>query len=157
VGEVGESLAKLRVALTAPALVGVKVTLNGRLWPAVIVTGKVKSLTLNAELLALADVMVTLAPVAVKVPEPDPLVPTTTLPSARVVGETPNWPAVVVPVPESGMLSDGFEASEVTVTVPLALVADVGLNTTWKLVFWPDASVMGVVTPLRLNPVLAAI
>ena len=44
--------------------------------------------------------MVTLAPEAVKVPEAVPLVPTTTLPTTNVVGETLNCPAaVVVPVP----------------------------------------------------------
>ena len=88
VGEFWALLVKVRVAVAAPVVVGVNVTVNGALWPAGIVAGKVNPLKVNAALFALAEVTVTLAPEAVKLPEPDPLVPTTTLPSARVVGET---------------------------------------------------------------------
>ena len=56
-------------------------------------------LTANAELLELAAVMVTLAPLAVKVPDAVPVLPTVTLPRARVVGATLNCPVTVVPVP----------------------------------------------------------
>jgi hypothetical protein len=52
------------------------------------VTGNERPLTLNAELFELAAVTVTFAPLAVKLPDAVPLVPTTTLPRARVVGLT---------------------------------------------------------------------
>jgi hypothetical protein len=47
----------------------------------------------------------------------------------------------------------GFDALEVTVTLPLALTADCGVNVTVKVLLWPAVSVTGVVIPLRLNPV----
>ena len=81
-------LVKVSVPLAAPAAVGPKVTVNPALCPAGIVTGSDRPLTLNAELVELTAVTVTLAPVAVRVPEPVPLSPTTTLPNARVVGAT---------------------------------------------------------------------
>lgn len=60
-------------------------------------------------------------------------------------------PAVTA-VPESGILSDGFEPSDVIVTLPVALPAAVGVNLTLRVVFAPAATVTGVVIPLRLNP-----
>jgi hypothetical protein len=51
------------------------------------------------------------------------------------------------------MVKVGLDAFEVTVTLPLTLPADVGVNVTVKVVLWPDASVTGVVIPLRLYPV----
>jgi len=81
-------LVKVSVALSAPLVCGLKVTVNPALWPAGIVTGSDKPLTLYAELLEPIPVTVTAAPLAVRLPEPCPLVPTTTLPRARVVGVT---------------------------------------------------------------------
>jgi len=130
VGEFWALLEKLSVALAAPVLCGLNVTVNGTLWPAGIVAGKVRPLRLNAELFVPADVTVTLAPDAVKLPDAVPLVPTTTLPSASVLGETASCPGVDVPVPESEMLNDGFEAFDVTTTLPLAPFADVGVKMT---------------------------
>lgn len=57
------------------------------------VTGSDNPLTLKAELLELAAVIVTLAPLAVKFPDADPLDPSATLPMLRVPGETASWPA----------------------------------------------------------------
>lgn len=152
-GEFCALLTKVKVAVTEPAVVGVNVTVNGRLWPAGIVTGKVSPLTVNCALFVLAEVTVTLAPEAVSVPEPEPVVPTTTLPKASVVGKTLNWPTAVVPVPDSAIVSDGLEALDVTVTVPVAAPAEVGLNFTLKLVLCPAPRVTGVVTPLKVNAV----
>ena len=47
---------------------------------------------LNAELLELAAVTVTFVPLAVRLPDAVPLVPTTTLPKPRVVGATVSCP-----------------------------------------------------------------
>jgi hypothetical protein len=83
------------------------------------------------------------------------LLPTVTLPKLRLAGLGDRAP-VESPVPDSETLSDGFEAFDVTVTVPLALPAAVGLNVTLKVVFAPAASVIGVVTvpKLKLVPLI---
>src|SRR5262249_12814192 len=81
-------LVNVKVALAAPVVVGLKVTVNGMLCPTGIVTGSDNPPTLKTELFVLAAVTVTLAPLAVSVPDPVPLVPTTTLPSASVSGAT---------------------------------------------------------------------
>jgi hypothetical protein len=67
----------------------------------------------NAELLLLTALTITLDPPAVRVPDAVPLVPTTTLPRARVAGLTLSVPAVaVVPIPESGSVTVESEAVE---------------------------------------------
>ena len=128
VGEVWALLAKLSVALADPVLCGLNVTVNGTLWPAGIVAGKLRPLKRNVDLLVLADVTVTLAPLAVKLHDADPLVPTTTLPRARVVGETESVPLVTVPVPDSGTVRVGFEALDAIVILPFTVPAAVGVN-----------------------------
>src|SRR5579863_76852 len=145
-------LVKVSVPLAAPVVEGLKFTVNPALWPAGMVTGSDKPLTLNTALFELTDVTVTAAPLAVRLPDPCPVVPTTTLPRARVVGLTVSWPAAAVPVPDNGIFNVGFDAFEVTATLPLAAPADVGANTTVKLVLWPVVSVTGTLVPLRLNP-----
>src|SRR5271165_2817568 len=126
-------LVNVSEALAEPVVCGLKVTVKGALWPAGMVTGSDNPPTLNAELFVLAPVKVTLAPLAVILPDPLPLVPTTTLPRARLVGDTVSCPAAAVPVPDSAMVSVGFDASEVMVTVPLALLAVCGANVTVKV------------------------
>lgn len=143
----------MRVPLAAPVAVGMKFTVNGTLLPAAIVTGSESPLIVNTALFKLPAETVTLAPLAVSVPEADPLVPTTTLPTAMVVGLTLRVPTAATPVPESGMVRVGFDAFEVTVTVPLAVPADVGVNVTVKLVLAPAVNVTGVVIVPKLKPV----
>jgi hypothetical protein len=88
----------------------------------------------------------------VTVSDRDWLLPTITFPKLRLVGFDPRAPTAI-PVPVTGMVRVGFEALEVTVTLPLALAADCGVNVTVKVALWPAARVNGVVIPLRLNPV----
>src|SRR5579864_1041490 len=95
-----EVIVTLPVAL--PAKVGVNLTVKVVLWPGGIVTGSERPPTLNAELFELAAVTVTFAPLAVRLPDAVPLVPTTTLPKPKVVGVTASCPAAAVPVPDSG-------------------------------------------------------
>ena len=52
------------VAVTAPAVVGLNVTVNGTLCPAGMVTGSDSPPTLNTELFEVAAVTVTLAPLS---------------------------------------------------------------------------------------------
>ena len=88
----------------------------------------------------------------VTVSESDWLLPTVTLPNARLVGFAVSVPGAT-PVPDNGMVKVGFEALEVTVTLPLALVADAGVNVTLKVALCPAVKVTGVVMPLSVNPV----
>ena len=101
-------------------------------WPAVSVFGNVMPENTNSLLLRLADVTVTDAPLAVRVPLRAELIPSTTLPKLRLVGDTANWPGAV-PVPESAMLSGELAAFEVTVKVPLADPAPLGVNVAVKV------------------------
>lgn len=46
-----------------------------------------------------------------------------------------------------------MEAFEVMVTLPLPLPADAGVNAALKVALWPAVRVIGVLIPLRVNPV----
>ena len=91
-------------------------------------------------------------PVLVTVSDRDCLLPTIALPKLRLVGFDPSAPGVA-PVPDNGTVRVGLEAFEVIVTSPLILPADAGVKVTLKLALCPDVSVIGVVIPLRVNPV----
>jgi hypothetical protein len=80
------------------------------------------------------------------------LLPTVTLPKARLVGFDPSTPGVT-PVPDSGIVSVGLDAFEVMLTLPLTLAADCGANVTLKLALCPAVSVIGAVIPVKLKPV----
>jgi len=57
------------------------------------------------------------------------LAATTTLPKLKLAGNAVSAPGAT-PVPESGSVSEGLDAFELMVTVPLALPADCGANVT---------------------------
>jgi hypothetical protein len=117
------------------------------------ITGSDKPLIANRELLELAAVTVTFVPLALRVPETVALVPATTLPSATGVGAAVKTPGVADPVPVNGMVRLGLEPFDVTVTVPLALVAVSGAKVTVKVAVCPAATVTGGVIPLSVKPV----
>jgi len=147
----------LRLLLAAPPVVGEKSTVNEVLWPAVNVKGKDRPLRLNPAPLAVAAEIVRLVPpVLVRVSDRLVLLPTWTLPNARLVGFGVNAPGVT-PVPESGMLKLGLEPLEVMLTLPLAAPLVVGEKSTANEVLWPAVSVKGKDKPLKLNPVPLAV
>ena len=151
---VSASLVKVRIPLTDPVAEGVKVTVNGTLWPAGTVTGNESPLTVNSGLLLLTAVTVTLSLLAFKLPEAFPLFPTATLPTGIGLGVIVSCPvAVLVPAPDSVMVKVGFDALEVMVTLPLAFPEVAGVNLTLKVAVCPAASVTGALIPLRVNPV----
>ena len=117
------------------------------------VTGSDKPLITKRELLEFTAVTVTFAPLAVRLPVDDPLVPATTLPIAMGKGDTDSDPVVAVPAPVRGMVKVGLEPVEVTVTVPLALAADNGAKVTLKVALCPAESVAGVEIPVTPKPV----
>ena len=139
----------LPVALAAD--VGVNVTVKVALCPAVSVTGVVMPLKSNPVPLTATREIVTLEPpVLVTVSDKDLLLPTITLPKLRLLGLDPKAPDAR-PVPDRAMVRVGFEAFEMILTLPLALVADVGVNVTVKVALCPAVKVTGAVIPLRLN------
>ena len=73
----------------------------------------------------------------------------------RLVGDADRVPDVTA-VPLKGTDKLGFEAFEVTVTVPLNVPVDVGANVTVNDVLCPGVKVTGGVIPETLNPVPAA-
>ena len=67
-------------------------------------------------------------------------------------GETLNCPALV-PVPDSDTLRLGSEASDMTLSDPLAVPLSVGEKATENVTLCPGDSVSGATNPLKLNPV----
>ena len=151
VGEVWALLEKFSVALTDPVACGVNVTVKETLWPAEIVTGSVGLLKLKAALFVLADETVTSAPVADKLPSPEPLFPTTTLPNASVAGETESCPAaeLPVPVPESETLVEASLALLAMLAVAVKDPAALGEKLMLTVVLWFAASVIGTLGETR--------
>ena len=66
-------------------------------------------------------------------------------------GETLNCPALV-PVPDSDTLRLGSEASDTTLSDPLAVPLSVGANATENVMLCPDDRVCGATNPLKVNP-----
>jgi len=116
------------------------------------VTGSESPPTLKTELFVLAAVTVTFAPLAVSVPDPDPLFPTATPPRFKVEGEIVSVPTAAAPVPDRETVSFGFEAFDVMVTVPLAVPVRVGANVTVNPVLCPPPRVNEELMPLRVKP-----
>jgi len=135
----------------APLACGVKVTVNGVVWPAASVIGSEIPESVNSPLFILADVIVTEAPLAFKLLLSDELDPTTTLPKLRLVGETANWPAAV-PVPESVIFSGELDAFDTRDRLPLAAAALAGVKVAVKVTLWLAVSVRGKLNPLIEKP-----
>jgi hypothetical protein len=136
---------------------GVNVTVNEVLCPGVNVTGgvipeilKPVPATLAAEIVALVP------PEFVTVSVWLELWPTVTFVKVKLVGEAVKV-AGVTAVALRGIDRLGFEAFEVTVTVPLNVPADVGANFTVNVVLCPGVRVTGVLIPEILNPVPVAV
>lgn len=92
VGAFEALLWKVRVALVLPAAFGVNVTVYVVDPPAAIVLGRVIPESTNSLLLIPAEVTVTDAPVAFRVPVSAELCPTVTVPKLSVAGEAESCP-----------------------------------------------------------------
>ena len=90
------------------------------------------------------------------VSDKDCVVPSSTLPKLRLAGFDPSVPNAA-PVPVTGIVSVGFDAFEVIVTLPLTAPEETGENETLNVALCPAVSVTGAVIPLRLNPVPLAL
>ena len=82
----------------------------------------------------------------------DPVLPSFTFPKLRLVGFALRAPGAT-PVPDTGMVSVGLVAVEVTVRLPLIAPGAVGANLTVNVALCPPVSVTGAAIPLMLNPV----
>ena len=142
-------LATVKLAVAVPDVSGLKVMEKDALWPAGMVTGNLNPPIVNTELLVVAPVTVTFAPLAVNVPDALLLLPTTTLPTLSVPGLTASCPTAVVPVPDSEMLTLGLVASDVILTLPEALPAACGANATVNIALCEAFNVSGVLRPLK--------
>src|SRR6202041_3296559 len=78
--------------------------------------------SMNSALLSVAEVTVTDAPLAIRLPPSDELDPTVTLPKLRLDRDTAQRP-VVVPVPERAILSGELDAFDAPDRFPLAVPA----------------------------------
>jgi hypothetical protein len=155
------SLVTVNVADWAPAVDGLNVMVNESLTPAAIVCGRESPPTVKVELLVVAAETVTLLPLAVSVPVAVPLDPSTTLPTATVLGEIVKVPtvAVAVPVPVSVAVVSAVCASLVTVSIVDWDPAVVGLKVTVNEALFPAAIVCGRESPPTVKvelPVVAA-
>jgi hypothetical protein len=119
---------------TEPLVVGAKATPKVKLCPGVKVKGRLKPLKLNAPVLALAWVIVTLEPPEF-VSDSDIVwvLPTWTLPKFRLGAAARSAPAVAPPVPVSGMVRLGPDPSERIVTLPVTAPLDWGAKVTLKV------------------------
>src|SRR5271169_2278924 len=75
----------------------------------------------------------------------------------KLVGVAVSTAAAAVAVPLNGIPRLGFDASDVTVAVPLKFPADPGANFTVNVVLCPAVNVTGGVIPDTLNPVPVAV
>jgi hypothetical protein len=121
------------VPLADPLVLGAKTTVNEVLCPAVKFKGKLRPLKLKPLPLAIAAEIVRLdPPLLVSVSDKLELLPTCTVPNARLVGFAASVPGTT-PVPESGMLSVELDASETMLSDPLAEPALPGAKIAVKL------------------------
>ena len=155
VGEFGALLVIVTVPARFPAVVGANTALNVVLAPAATVLGVASPFTLYPEpLTASCEIVSDALPVLVTVNVCDFVCPSTTLPKAKLAGETPN-PACT-PVPFTGIVRGDPLASLVTVTLPVALPAAVGANTMFNVAVDEGFKVAGVVMPFTVKPVPVA-
>jgi hypothetical protein len=135
-----------------PPVVGANFTLKVTLCPAFNVTGNARPLMLNPAPEVLAALIFKFDPPEfVSVSVLLRLVPTSTLPKFTLEGLAVNAPSAT-PLPLSGIVSVGFEPSEVIVMSPVALPVAPAANFTLKLTLCPAFSVTGSASPLRLKP-----
>ena len=144
------SLVTVKVPVGVPAVVGASTTLNDLLAPAARVKGVVTPLTpYPVPVAATCETVTVIPPLLVTVSDKVLLCPTVTVPKLR--GEVPaERDPAVAPVPVSGIASEGFDASLVTVNVEFAAPLVVGANRTLNDVLAPAPNVIGRVAPVTL-------
>jgi hypothetical protein len=150
----GEFVALLVIAtepVTAPAVVGAKVTVTVTAWFGVSVSPDVTPLTVKPAPLTFTPEIVTLElPVLVSDTLCELLLPSFTLPKLKLVPLRLSVRVAATPVPLSAIESVGFEALLVIDTEPVALPAVDGEKLTEKVVVPFACSVIGKFKPVTL-------
>lgn len=80
------------------------------------------------------------------------MLPTPTFPKLKLEALAPSKVVVATPVPDSGIASGELGALLTTFTDPETAPPEAGPKTTLKVVFPPAGIVIGIASPLRLNP-----
>lgn len=91
-------------------------------------------------------------PVFVRVTPSELLLPTTTLPKSKLAVLAPNTGAEITPLPLAEIASGELGALLSSEMEPVAFPAELGANTTLKVMFWPGAMLIGTVSPDVLKP-----
>jgi len=149
-------LEPFEVTVTLPLAVaadaGVKVTVKLALCPGVSVTGvEIPCMAKPVPLTPTLEIVTVEPPVLVTVSGSGWLVPVCTVPKFKLVGFAPSAPSAA-PVPVNATDSEGFGASEVIVTLPLALPVALGAKVTVNVALLEASTASGVVMPLSVNP-----
>jgi len=135
-----------------PDEVGANCDVNEVVWPAFKVIG-FSPLMLNPVPDADAcDIAIAVAPVFVSVIDCVPLLPTATLPNAKLPGFAPSVAFAAVPAPARLRVWDESGALSVNLIPPVTPWADVGVNCTLKEILLPALIVAGRESPLIPKP-----
>jgi hypothetical protein len=113
--------------------------------------GKDKPPRLNSGLVEVAEEILTLDAVAVRVAVRVLLVRMVTLPKFKAVGLEVNRPAGI-PLPARAIVKVGFEAVETTAIAPLALPTSFGVKRILKVTLCPLFRLKGKLKPPKRNP-----
>ena len=146
------------VPVSFPAAFGLKITPNIMLWPAFKETGALAPLRANpAPLSAICEIVTLELPALVTVTFCVDDDPAFTLPKPRFDAlKLRDWVAAI-PVPVRLISAGEFGALLTTVTLPLVEPADVGANSTLKVVDWPEIKVTGSASVPVLKPLPATL
>jgi len=139
-------------AEVAPLLAGLKFTPTEILCPAAIVFGKVKPLKVNSGFVVVAEEIVTAFDPAVNVVVLLDVLPTTTLPELRLVGEIVRVPALVVllALPDNVTVALA-EFVEKMLNSPVKFPTLFGTNWIMKVTLLPGAILEGNAIPENLK------
>ena len=135
-------LVKVSAAVTAPAVCGLNVTVNAALFPAGIVTGSDSPPTVNAELLLLTALTMTLAPPAVRVPDAVPLGPRPRYPGEGGRADAERASGRSRSNPREWKRYGRIRSRRVIVMVPVRVPVAVGVNFALYVQLDPGASVL---------------
>lgn len=153
-GELAALLAMLTCApVTAPGVVGAKVTVNVAVWPGVSVVLFATPLDVKpAPVVVTLEIVMLEFPLFVSVVVNELLLPSFTLPKDRLDGFALSERVGLDPVPERLIVSDDGVPFVFSVMLPVDGLPAVGVKIALKVVLPPAAIVVEVERPVWLNP-----
>src|SRR5450631_515730 len=157
-GEAAALLTNAICAVAAPLACGVKLIVNGTLWPAGRVKGSESPPTVNPALVLDTELTTTLPPTALRLAVSELLLPTVTLPKSTIAGvivRLPLW-LVVWPSPDKGMDNGPKLPLKKIRRLSPSKPAALGLNVTWKVMLSDGAKSIGVLRPEKVKPLPVA-